>query len=114
MLIGRLIRLGPATANLGLAVLAIFRPGLAQAGIDWKIVCFTFLMYALYFWFPGRFRPGLGLGRGKIWLKRLVPNRPRPKRPINITTVEVKYKIVHEINLIPEDPAFSTVLSLLY
>ena len=60
MLIDRLSRLGPASADLGLAVLARFRPGLglAQAGPDLKIVCFTFLMHILYFWFPDRFRPG--------------------------------------------------------
>ena len=56
MLIGRLNWLDPASADLGLAVLARFRPGLglAQAGYDLKIVCFTFLMHVLYFWFPGR------------------------------------------------------------
>ena len=36
---------------------------LAQAGPDLKLVYFTFLMHILYFWFPGQFRPGLGLGR---------------------------------------------------
>ena len=46
MLIGRLNRLGLTLADLGLEVLARFRPeiGLAQAGPDLKIVCFTFLM----------------------------------------------------------------------
>ena len=65
MLIGRLSRLVPASVDLGLAVLARFRPdlGLAQAEPDLKIICFTFLMHILYFRFPGRFGPGLGRGR---------------------------------------------------
>ena len=46
MLTGRLNRLGPASADLGLALLAKFRPGLglAQAGPDLRMgLCFTIL-----------------------------------------------------------------------
>ena len=73
MVICRLNRLGLASADLGLAVLDRFMPslGLAQAGPDLKVVCFTFLMHVLYFWFPGRFWPGRGLNLAKT-------ARPKP------------------------------------
>ena len=53
MLKDRLSRRCPASADLGIAVLARSRPGigLAQTGSDLKIVCFTFLMHILYFLF---------------------------------------------------------------
>ena len=90
MLKGRLNRLGPASADLTLAILARFRPdpGLAQAGPDLKIVCFTVLMPVFYFWFPGRFWPGLDRGRAYIWLKRLSPNRPSPRPGLDAQPAE--------------------------
>ena len=71
MLIGRLDRLGLASADLGLAILARFKPGLdlAQVGPEFKIFCCKFLMHVLHFWFAGRFWPGLGQGWPYIWLK---------------------------------------------
>ena len=49
--------------NLGLFDSARFWLGLAEAGPDLKIICFTFLMHFLYFWIHGRFLPSLNLAK---------------------------------------------------
>ena len=88
MLICRLNRLGPASSDLGLAVLARFRPGLgqAEAGPDLTNCLFYVSNASLYFWFPGRFWPGLGRSRALVWLKRLGQNRPGLVAPAGLLT----------------------------
>jgi hypothetical protein len=48
---------------LGLSDSARLRLGLAEAGPDLKIICFTFLMHVFYFWILGRFLPSLNLAK---------------------------------------------------